>query len=36
MRRGIVLEVGVDWRIDERDEVDAAEAAEEEEGDRVR
>ena len=36
MRRGMVLEVCVDWRIDEREEVDAAEAAEEEEGERAR
>ena len=36
VRRGMVLEMGVDWRIDERDEVDAAEAAEEEEGERAR
>lgn len=37
MRRDILfLEVGVDWKIDERDDVEAAEAAEEEEGERAR
>ena len=36
MRRGMVLEVGVDWRIDETEEFDAAVAADEEDGERAR